>query len=94
MVLTRRAYKAISRWLPNEVISEIIQAAPPSDQAALCRTSQLFHALGVPMLYRIVVLCHYESIEGFCSTVLANPSKFAGLVRSFRVNLNAEKQVQ
>jgi hypothetical protein len=81
MVLTRRAYKSISRWLPNEVISETIQAAPQSDQIALCRTSKLFHALGIPVLYRVVELYGSSFMTGFCSTVLGNPSKFAGLVR-------------
>ncbi|KAF8155343.1 hypothetical protein K438DRAFT_1862636 [Mycena galopus ATCC 62051] len=87
MVLTRRAYKSISRWLPNEVICEIIQAARPSDQAALCRTSKLFHSLGVPVLYRVVELRSYASIRDFCSVVLANAAKFAGLVRSLTASM-------
>ncbi|KAF8151257.1 hypothetical protein K438DRAFT_1865168 [Mycena galopus ATCC 62051] len=86
MVLTRRAHKSIFRWLPNEVISEIIRAVRPSDQAALCRTTKLFHALGVPILYRVVALQGGTSIMHFCDTVLANSSKFAGLVRSLRAH--------
>ncbi|KAF8209468.1 hypothetical protein K438DRAFT_1811092 [Mycena galopus ATCC 62051] len=82
MVLTRRAYKSISRWLPNEVISEIIHTAPRSDLVAICRVSRLFHALGLSLLYRRVELASYASIDRFCSTILGNPTKFAGLVRS------------
>ncbi|KAJ7777164.1 hypothetical protein B0H16DRAFT_1712208 [Mycena metata] len=90
MVLTRRAYKSIARWLPNEVITEIIQAAPPRDQASLCRTTKLFEGLGVPILYRVVNLQveDAESIEAFCSTIASHTSKFAKLVRSFTANAN------
>ncbi|KAJ7467475.1 hypothetical protein FB451DRAFT_393759 [Mycena latifolia] len=82
MVLTRRAYKAISRWLPNEIITEIIQAAPQSDQASLCRVSKLFHGLCLPLLYRAVRLKTRSSIEAFCAAVLSN-NALAELVRSF-----------
>ncbi|KAJ7490807.1 hypothetical protein FB451DRAFT_1361557, partial [Mycena latifolia] len=82
MVLTRRAYKAISRWLPNEIIAEIIQAAPKSDQASLCRVSKLFHALCLPILYRVVHLQTSASVEAFCTAVLSNTA-LSELVRSF-----------
>ncbi|KAJ7467476.1 hypothetical protein FB451DRAFT_1401484 [Mycena latifolia] len=72
MVLTRRAYKAISRWLPNEIITEIIQAAPQPDQASLCRVSKLFHGLCLPLLYRVVRLKTRASVEAFCIAVLSN----------------------
>jgi hypothetical protein len=69
MVLARRADRSISQWLPNEIITQIIQASSASDQAALCRTSRLFHALGVPVLYRVVELLSkfllYPSCEPF-----------------------------
>ncbi|KAJ6548162.1 hypothetical protein DFH09DRAFT_1087283 [Mycena vulgaris] len=48
MFLTRRAYKSISRWLPNEIITEIL-AASQADQASLCRVSKLFYALCRPL---------------------------------------------
>ncbi|KAJ6585642.1 hypothetical protein B0H19DRAFT_1250436 [Mycena capillaripes] len=54
MVLTRRQRKAISCWLPNEIISEIFQAAPAADRAALCGTSKLFYGIGAPVLYRVI----------------------------------------
>jgi hypothetical protein len=85
-----RGYKSISQWFPNEVMSEIIQAAPRLDQVALFRTCKLFHALGVPILYRVVDLNDYTSIEGFCSTVLANPTKFGELVRSLSITTSSD----
>ncbi|KAJ6548187.1 hypothetical protein DFH09DRAFT_1169939 [Mycena vulgaris] len=81
MVLTRRGYKAISRWLPNEIISEIILDAPQKDQAALCRVSKLFHGLVVPALYRAVHLDQPDAVTVFCDAVLSNPG-LAELVRS------------
>jgi ABC-type amino acid transport substrate-binding protein len=72
---------------PNEVISEIIQAAPASDSAL-----QDFQAVPWaprPVLYRVVALEDCESIDDFCYTVLENPPKFAGLVRSLTVNVSA-----
>ncbi|KAJ6479982.1 hypothetical protein C8R47DRAFT_604321 [Mycena vitilis] len=82
MVLTRRASKSISRWLPNEVLSQIMEAVSSSDLAALCRTCKLFHAIATPFLYRVVYL-RSEDVENFCSTVLGDIPKFAELVRSF-----------
>ncbi|KAJ7932833.1 hypothetical protein B0H13DRAFT_1954858 [Mycena leptocephala] len=61
MALTPRG-KCISEWLPNEVIFQIIEAVQPHDQPALCRTCKLFHALGVPILYRVVHLDKWTSI--------------------------------
>ncbi|KAJ7490808.1 hypothetical protein FB451DRAFT_1389566 [Mycena latifolia] len=85
MVLTRRAYKAISRWLPSEIILEIIQAAPQADRASLCRVSKLFHALGLPVLYRVVHLQTRASAEAFGPTVLSNIA-LGPLVRSFTID--------
>ncbi|KAJ6488025.1 hypothetical protein C8R45DRAFT_995277 [Mycena sanguinolenta] len=94
MILTRRAYKSISRWLPNEVICEVMQATQPSDQVVFCRTCKLFNALGVPVLYRAVNLTDYTSLDGFCSTILSNPSKLAELVRSFTVTCRRGNETQ
>ncbi|KAJ7687231.1 hypothetical protein B0H17DRAFT_1332495 [Mycena rosella] len=85
MVLTRRAYKAIPRWLPNEIITEIVQAAPRSDQASLCRVSKLFRDLCSPILYRVVDLEANASATDFGDTVLSNAA-LAGLVRSYSVH--------
>ncbi|KAJ6566987.1 hypothetical protein B0H19DRAFT_716468 [Mycena capillaripes] len=88
MVLT------ILEWLPPEIISEIIQAASPSDQAALCRISKLFHTLGVPVLYRVVELINYLSITLFCSAILTDTFKFPGLVRSITIELEYQDSRQ
>ncbi|KAJ6548184.1 hypothetical protein DFH09DRAFT_1169933, partial [Mycena vulgaris] len=84
MVLTRRAHKTISRWLPNEILAEIIQAAAKADQASLCRVSKLFHDLCLPVLYRSVYLGHCDSGVAFCSSLIEHPTR-ADLVREFKV---------
>ncbi|KAJ7489678.1 hypothetical protein B0H11DRAFT_2011977 [Mycena galericulata] len=81
MVLTRRQYRAISRWLPNEVILQVIDAAPKPDQAALCRVSKLFHRLATPAVYRDLELDQLTLVVDFCSAILSNPH-LAELVRS------------
>ncbi|KAJ7684178.1 hypothetical protein DFH06DRAFT_1161 [Mycena polygramma] len=85
LTVTSRAYKEISRWLPNEVVAEIIQHAPKDDQAALCRVSKLFQGLCVPALYRVVCLEKYASAMSFYSSLLANPQRGAA-VRSFTIS--------
>ncbi|KAJ7629581.1 hypothetical protein B0H17DRAFT_1218142 [Mycena rosella] len=82
MVLTRRAYKAISRWLPNEIITEIVQLTLRSDQASLSRVSTLFRDLCLPILYRVVRLNSRASVAGFGAAVLSN-NALAELVRSY-----------
>ncbi|KAJ7654313.1 hypothetical protein B0H17DRAFT_1100047 [Mycena rosella] len=82
MVLTRRAHRDISRWLPNEIITEIVQAAPRSDQIPLCRVSKLFHALTLPALYRDVRIETGASDLAFRSAVMSN-NALAELVRSY-----------
>ncbi|KAJ6548145.1 hypothetical protein DFH09DRAFT_1087264 [Mycena vulgaris] len=78
------AYKAISRWPPNEIITEIILAALQADQASLCRVSKLFHALCRPLLYRVVHPNTYDSLMAFSSTIILDPA-LADLVRSVKV---------
>ncbi|KAJ7932970.1 hypothetical protein B0H13DRAFT_1953966 [Mycena leptocephala] len=82
MVLTRRQSKAISRWLPNEIISEIIQATPcRTDRAALCATSKLFYGISIPVLYREVDLDSYSCARSFSASIVSNPT-LSGSVRS------------
>ncbi|KAJ7643509.1 hypothetical protein FB45DRAFT_1113461 [Roridomyces roridus] len=91
MVLTRRAHRArmlITRWLPNEVLADIIRYAAQSDRATLCRVSKLFHALVLPMLNRHVVFvlqddgCSYHQLlENFSRAFIQNPRR-ADAVRS------------
>ncbi|KAJ7290303.1 hypothetical protein C8J57DRAFT_339999 [Mycena rebaudengoi] len=85
MVLTRRAYKDISRWLPNEVILEIIDGLTVGDWLSLCGVSKLFHGLCIPFVYRSVKLETWATILSFCSVIVGNPAH-APLVRSFVVS--------
>ncbi|KAF7340877.1 hypothetical protein MSAN_02117200 [Mycena sanguinolenta] len=85
MVLTRRAHRErmeISRWLPNEILVHIIQHSAKADQATLARVSKLFHALCLPILYRVVEFKDPHSTTVFCSGIIENPSR-ADAVRSF-----------
>ncbi|KAJ7773641.1 hypothetical protein DFH07DRAFT_1057176 [Mycena maculata] len=85
MVLTRRGHKArmmITRWLPNEIIIEIVRATPrKADQAALCRVSKLFHSLALPVLNRVVKVRN-NTITAFCTALIADPTR-ADVIRSF-----------
>ncbi|KAJ7675127.1 hypothetical protein B0H17DRAFT_1182984 [Mycena rosella] len=81
--------KAISEWLPNEIMNEIFQVASRADQAALCRISRLFHALCLAVLYRVVHLQTDASLVAFCSAILSN-SALPELVRSFTVIAESE----
>ncbi|KAJ6510754.1 hypothetical protein C8R45DRAFT_395771 [Mycena sanguinolenta] len=86
MVLTRRAYKEISRWLPNEVLVQIVQHSLKADQATLARVSQLFHEFSLPVLYRVIKLKDSNAITSFCSVIINNPPR-AGAVRCFTLDV-------
>ncbi|KAJ7619650.1 hypothetical protein FB45DRAFT_1063009 [Roridomyces roridus] len=77
----QRAQICITLWLPNEVLTEIIQNAPVADQATLCRVSKLFHGLVLPCLLREVALNESETLESFSLAMRKNPER-ADLVRS------------
>ncbi|KAJ7773625.1 hypothetical protein DFH07DRAFT_801305 [Mycena maculata] len=88
MVLTRRGHKArmmVTR-LPNEIITEIVRAAPKADQATLCRVSKFFHSLVLPVLNRVVEPARGNRnnivLAGFCSALIADPGR-AHVIRSF-----------
>jgi hypothetical protein len=74
----------IIRWFPNEVIEQIVQAAPPADRASLCRVSKLIHDLSLPILNRTVELYEYNSAGAFCCALIENPSR-GDAIRSFSV---------
>ncbi|KAJ7605218.1 hypothetical protein FB45DRAFT_493282 [Roridomyces roridus] len=92
----------ITRWFSNEVLAEIIQNAPTSDQATLCRVSKLFYALALPALNRTVVLdtdpTGREAFKVFCTAMMENPER-ADAVRSltckihddFTIRFNAQE---
>ncbi|KAJ7118097.1 hypothetical protein C8R44DRAFT_982849 [Mycena epipterygia] len=69
MVLTRRASKSIIRWLPNELLSEVMLHLSRPDLVALCKTTRLTNALAIPFLYCVVVLSTLPEIENFLSTL-------------------------
>ncbi|KAJ7619649.1 hypothetical protein FB45DRAFT_1063008 [Roridomyces roridus] len=76
---TPRAHMPITQRLPNEVLTEIIQKAPKSDQARLCRVSKLFHGLALPSLLRTVLLDTEEILpdvlDAFCNAMIQNPAR-------------------
>jgi hypothetical protein len=74
----------IIRWFPNEVIEQIVQAAPPADRASLCRVSKLIHDLSLPILNRTVELYEYNSAGAFCCALIEDPSR-GDAIRSFSV---------
>ncbi|KAJ6511017.1 hypothetical protein C8R45DRAFT_1207790 [Mycena sanguinolenta] len=95
MVLTRCAYREsmeISRWLPNEVLADIIQHSPKVDQASLSRVSRLFHNLCLPVLYSIIEIRHPDICVLFVSAIVENPSR-ADLVRSFAVDFSHDPTI-
>ncbi|KAJ7087113.1 hypothetical protein C8R44DRAFT_31456 [Mycena epipterygia] len=69
MVLTRRASKSIARWLPNELLSEVMLHLSQPDLVALCKTTRLTSGLAIPLLYRAVVLSTLPEIENFLYTL-------------------------
>ncbi|KAJ7759601.1 hypothetical protein B0H16DRAFT_1884961 [Mycena metata] len=81
MVLTRRQYKTISRWLPNEILIEVIRAVAKADQATLARVCKLFHGLATPVIYSVVELRKLTKIIGFCRCIVSN-SSLSRFVRS------------
>ncbi|KAJ7619671.1 hypothetical protein FB45DRAFT_162507 [Roridomyces roridus] len=82
---THRARMCITVWLPNEVLTEIIQNALKADQAALCRVCKLLHALALPVLNREVTLrpdnLRLQDLEAFCSSMIESSVR-ADSVRS------------
>ncbi|KAJ7118096.1 hypothetical protein C8R44DRAFT_189849 [Mycena epipterygia] len=87
MVLTRRAYKSIVRWLPNEVLAEVILCLDSyRDLRALCQISRLISGIAIPLLYREVVLSTLPQIKRLLSTLkkhAESPVPRANHVRDF-----------
>ncbi|KAJ7676831.1 hypothetical protein DFH06DRAFT_1466216, partial [Mycena polygramma] len=64
----------MSRWLPTEILFEIIQIVSSRvDLARLCRSSKLLHDIGAPILYREVDLDSHGTANLFSSAVTLNP---------------------
>ncbi|KAJ7511480.1 hypothetical protein B0H11DRAFT_2387366 [Mycena galericulata] len=79
-----QSIRVAPRWLPDELIIEIIQNISKADQANLCRVSKLFRSLTLPVLNRDVALYVGDGpiLDAFCSALLANPAR-ADTIRSF-----------
>ncbi|KAJ7626079.1 hypothetical protein FB45DRAFT_75026 [Roridomyces roridus] len=73
MVLTRRASKCILRWLPNELVSEIITLSSSDTQLALCRVCKLFNQLAAMSLYRKVTLGSHAKFAQFVRSLSLKP---------------------
>ncbi|KAF8149211.1 hypothetical protein K438DRAFT_1779404 [Mycena galopus ATCC 62051] len=88
MVLTRRASRAeksIVRWLPNEVIAEVMSELSRGDLATFCRTSRLLHNIATPLLYRAVSFSKLAQLKAFLRTmkVQSRSTSLAPHVRQF-----------
>ncbi|KAJ7731798.1 hypothetical protein DFH07DRAFT_846882 [Mycena maculata] len=84
MILTRRVSGSILRWLPNELLSEIISFSSPAAKLSLCRVSKLFHELAAISLYRVVMLQSYKQLHQFWESLSENSTR-ARSVRIFTV---------
>ncbi|KAJ7244094.1 hypothetical protein C8J57DRAFT_1556092 [Mycena rebaudengoi] len=84
-MLTRRAAKCILRFLPNELLTEIIANTAPADQVALCRVSKLFNRLARRVLYRTLALASPRAVLACCHSLVSN-QELALLVKSFDIN--------
>ncbi|KAJ7473380.1 hypothetical protein FB451DRAFT_1249135 [Mycena latifolia] len=74
--------EAITQWLPNEIITEVIEATNSADLLSLCRVSRLFHELCLPIVYRSVQVVHRTQTLAFCTALFETPTR-AEFVRSF-----------
>ncbi|KAF7361549.1 hypothetical protein MSAN_01188500 [Mycena sanguinolenta] len=85
----------IFRWLPNEVLVQIIQHSAKGDQAVLARVSKLFRDLCLPVLNREVTINFPSALKSsramtsFCFGIIENPTR-ADAVRSFSLNSHIE----
>ncbi|KAK0477341.1 hypothetical protein IW261DRAFT_285789 [Armillaria novae-zelandiae] len=59
---------SIIKWLPNEVLSEIVRLSGPRELAILLRVAKLFNEIGIPLLYRNV---HLNIIQGILTAALS-----------------------
>lgn len=87
-MLTRRAAKCILRFLPNELLTEIIANAAPADQVALCRVSKLFNRLARRVLYHTLALASPRAVLTCCHSLVSNP-ELALLVKSLDISASS-----
>ncbi|KAJ7651225.1 hypothetical protein FB45DRAFT_32948 [Roridomyces roridus] len=77
------SHLSILQWLPNEIIAQIVESAPRTDKALLCRVSQLFQELALPILNRDITvrLDRSRNLEALFSAMIQHPGR-ANAVRS------------
>ncbi|KAK0460141.1 uncharacterized protein EV420DRAFT_1673185 [Desarmillaria tabescens] len=79
---------SIIRWLPNEVLSEIVRLSGPRELAILLRVAKLFNEIGFPLLYRDVHLniSHGKSVSAlsFRASIDQDPAR-ARMIKSIRI---------
>ncbi|KAJ7127564.1 hypothetical protein C8R43DRAFT_1027651 [Mycena crocata] len=70
--------KAITEWLPNEILTDIIMGLSRQDQAVLCLVSKLFQRISLPALNRVVELeVRYaaEEATAFCRALRTDSTR-------------------
>ncbi|KAJ7636620.1 hypothetical protein FB45DRAFT_1024725 [Roridomyces roridus] len=65
-------FKCIFRWLPNEVMSEIISYSSRHEKSVLCRVSRLSRQLTLTLLYQRVSVDSYEELYRFWESLCCN----------------------
>ncbi|KAK0222264.1 hypothetical protein IW262DRAFT_971257 [Armillaria fumosa] len=79
---------SIIKWLPNEVLFEIVRLSRPREVAILLRVAKLFNEIGIPLLYRNV---HLNINQGIPTSVLSFKASIerhtarARMIKSIRI---------
>ncbi|KAJ7773614.1 hypothetical protein DFH07DRAFT_801262 [Mycena maculata] len=90
-VFTRRASRCIIRWLPNEILTEVIHHLDLyRDLLALCLTSRLVCALATPLLYRTVNLATVPAVSSYFSALRTSSRVRAAFVRELCIGQDPE----
>ncbi|KAJ7773584.1 hypothetical protein DFH07DRAFT_801233, partial [Mycena maculata] len=90
-VVTRRASRCIIRWLPNEILTEVIHHLDSyRDLLALCLTSRLVCALATPLLYETVNLATVPAVSSYFSALQISSHARPELVRKLHIGQETE----
>ncbi|KAK0185587.1 hypothetical protein F5146DRAFT_183646 [Armillaria mellea] len=79
---------SIIKWLPNEVLSEIVRLCGPRELASLLRVAKLFNKIGIPLLYRNVHLNINQEIPTSAFSLKASIERYparARMIKSIRI---------
>ncbi|KAJ6448347.1 hypothetical protein C8R45DRAFT_1133118 [Mycena sanguinolenta] len=74
----------ITDRVPVEILNDIVVALPTKDQLSLCRVSQFWNELCLPVITRVVVLRNFARAKIFLEGILKKPDR-ADAIRSFSV---------